>query len=67
MHCGNKYTIYRLLLERVAPELSAIGMSAVVLLWFLLRHLRVKKFYVIIILDVIYYLIKISKDSGGII
>ena len=67
LHGGNKYTIYRLLLERVAPELPAQGMSAEEMLRYLLRHLREKKIYVIIILDEIDYLIKISKDSGGII
>ncbi|MRN41261.1 MAG: hypothetical protein FIO02_09495, partial [Nitrosopumilales archaeon] len=34
---GNKYTIYRLLLERVAPELPAQGMSAEEMLRYLLR------------------------------
>ena len=67
LHGGNKYTIYRLLLERVAPELPAQGMSAEEMLRYLLRHLRDKKIYVIIILDEIDYLVKISKDSGGII
>lgn len=64
---GNKYTIYRLLLERVAPELPAQGMSAEEMLRYLLRYLRENKIYVIIILDEIDYLVKISKDSGGII
>ena len=64
---GNKYTIYRLLLERVAPELPAQGLSAEEMLRYLLRYLRENKIYVIIILDEIDYLIKISKDSGGII
>ena len=67
LHGGNKYTIYRLLLERVAPELPAQGMSAEEMLRYLLRHLREKKIYAVIILDEIDYLIKISKDSGGII
>jgi len=67
LHGGNKYTIYRLLLERVAPELPAQGMSAEEMLRYLLRHLRDNKIYVIIILDEIDYLIKLSKDSGGII
>jgi cell division control protein 6 len=64
---GNKYTIYRLLLERVAPELPAQGMSAEEMLRYLLRYLRENKIYVVIILDEIDYLVKISKDSGGII
>ncbi|HET7148220.1 MAG TPA: AAA family ATPase [Candidatus Nitrosopolaris sp.] len=64
---GNKYTIYRLLLERVAPELPSQGMSAEEMLRYLLRYLRENKIYVIIILDEIDYLVKISKDSGGII
>ncbi|MFZ0515151.1 MAG: AAA family ATPase [Candidatus Nitrosopolaris sp.] len=67
LHGGNKYTIYRLLLERVAPELPAQGMSAEEMLRYLLRYLHENKIYVIIILDEIDYLIKISKDSGGII
>jgi archaeal cell division control protein 6 len=54
-------------LERVAPELPSQGMSAEEMLRYLLRYLRENKIYVIIILDEIDYLIKISKDSGGII
>lgn len=64
---GNKYTIYRLLLERIAPELPAQGMSAEEMLRYLLRYLRENKIYAIIILDEIDYLIKISKESSGII
>lgn len=67
LHGGNKYTIYRLLLERVAPELPAQGMSAEEMLRYLLRYLRENRIYAVIILDEIDYLIKISKDSGGII
>src|SRR5205085_12103176 len=37
---GNKYAIYRLLLERLAPELPAQGLSAEEMLRYLLRHLR---------------------------
>ncbi len=64
---GNKYTIYRLLLERIAPELPAQGMSAEEMLRYLLRYLRENRIYVIIILDEIDYLIKTSKESSGII
>jgi len=64
---GNKYTIYRLLLERIAPELPAQGMSAEEMLRYMLRHLRENKIYVIIILDEIDYLIKTSRENTGII
>jgi cell division control protein 6 len=64
---GNKYTIYRLLLERIAPDLPAQGMSAEEMLRYLLRYLRENKIFVIIILDEIDYLIKTSKESSGII
>ncbi len=61
---GNKYAIYRLLLERMAPELPAQGLSAEEMLRYLLRYLRENKQYAIIIMDEIDYLIKASKDSG---
>jgi cell division control protein 6 len=64
---GNKYAIYRLLLERVAPELPAQGLSAEEMLRCLLRYLHEKKKYAIIILDEIDYLIRLGKDSSGII
>jgi cell division control protein 6 len=61
---GNKYAIYRLLLERIAPELPAQGLSAEEMLRYLLRYLHENKIYALIILDEIDYLIKIAKDSG---
>src|SRR5919108_1751326 len=64
---GNKYAIYRLLLERVAPEMPAQGLSAEEMLRCLLRYLHEKKKYAIIILDEIDYLLRLGKDSSGII
>jgi cell division control protein 6 len=61
---GNKYAIYRLLLERVAPELPAQGLSAEEMLRYLLRYLHENKIYALIILDEIEYLMKVTKDSG---
>jgi cell division control protein 6 len=61
---GNKYAIYRFLLERLAPELPAQGLSAEEMLRYLLRYLRENKQYALIIMDEIDYLIKTSKDSG---
>src|ERR687887_2932781 len=61
---GNKYAIYRLLLERVAPELPAQGLSAEEMLRYLLRYLHGNKIYALIILDEIDYLIKSTKDSS---
>src|ERR671939_362458 len=61
---GNKYAIYRLLLERVAPELPAQGLSAEEMLRYLLRYLIENKTFAFIVLDEIDYLIKITKDSG---
>src|ERR671935_911026 len=61
---GNKYGIYRLLLERVAPELPAQGLSAEEMLRYLLRYLHENKIYALIILDEIEYLMKVTKDSG---
>ena len=61
---GNKYAIYRLLLERIAPELPAQGLSAEEMLRYLLRYLHENKIHALIILDEIDYLIKIAKDSG---
>jgi cell division control protein 6 len=49
---GNKFAIYRLLLERMAPELPAQGLSAEEMLRYL------------IVMDEIDYLIKTSKDTG---
>lgn len=61
---GNKYAIYRFLLERIAPELPAQGLSAEEMLRYLLRYLRENKQYALIIMDEIDYLIKTSKDTG---
>ena len=61
---GNKYAIYRFILEKIAPELPAQGLSAEEMLRFLLRHLIENKIFAFIVLDEIDYLIKITKDSG---
>lgn len=61
---GNKYAIYKFLLEQIAPELPAQGLSAEDMLRYLLRYLRENKIYALIILDEIDYLIKVTKDSG---
>src|ERR671939_995931 len=61
---GNKYAIYRFLLERIAPELPAQGLSAEEMLRYLLQYLRQNRQYALIIIDEIDYLIKSSKDTG---
>src|ERR671918_2012376 len=61
---GNKYAIYRFLLEKVAPELPSQGLSAEEMLRYMLRYLYENNIYSLIILDEIDYLIKISKDTG---
>jgi archaeal cell division control protein 6 len=61
---GNKYAIYRFLLERIAPELPAQGLSAEEMLRYLLRYLRENRQYALIVMDEIDYLIKTSKDSS---
>jgi archaeal cell division control protein 6 len=61
---GNKYAIYRFILEKIAPELPAQGLSAEEMLRFLLRYLIENKIFAFIVLDEIDYLIKITKDSG---
>jgi archaeal cell division control protein 6 len=61
---GNKYAIYRFVLERVAPELPSQGLSAEEMLRYMLRYLNENNIYLLIILDEIDYLIKISKDTG---
>ena len=61
---GNKYAIYRFILEKIAPELPAQGLSAEEMLRFLLRYLIENKMFVFVVLDEIDYLIKITKDSG---
>ena len=61
---GNKFAIYRFLLERIAPELPAQGVSAEEMLRYLLRYLRENRQYALIVMDEIDYLIKTSKDTG---
>lgn len=61
---GNKYGIYRFLLEKFAPDLPSQGLSAEEMLRYLLHHLHQKKTYGLIILDEIDYLIKTTKDTG---
>jgi archaeal cell division control protein 6 len=61
---GNKFAIYRFLLERIAPELPAQGLSAEEMLRYLLQYLRQNNQYALIVIDEIDYLIKSSKDTG---
>jgi archaeal cell division control protein 6 len=61
---GNKFAIYRFLLERIAPELPAQGLSAEEMLRYLLQYLRQNNQYALIIIDEIDYLVKSSKDTG---
>jgi archaeal cell division control protein 6 len=61
---GNKYGIYRFLLEKFAPDLPSQGLSAEEMLRYLLHHLHQKKRYGLIILDEIDYLIKTTRDTG---
>jgi len=61
---GNKFAIYRFLLERIAPELPAQGLSAEEMLRYLLKYLRENRQYALVIMDEIDYLIKTSKDTG---
>jgi cell division control protein 6 len=61
---GNKYAIYRFILEKIAPELPAQGLSAEEMLRYLLRYLVENKTFAFIVLDEIDYLIKITRDSG---
>lgn len=61
---GNKFAIYRFLLERLAPDLPAQGLSAEEMLRYLLKYLRDNSQYALIIMDEIDYLIKTSKDSS---
>jgi cell division control protein 6 len=60
---GNKYAIYRFLLEKIAPELPAQGLSAEEMLRYLLHYLAENKTYAFIVLDEIDYLIKVTKES----
>jgi cell division control protein 6 len=61
---GNKFAIYRFLLERIAPELPAQGLSAEEMLRYLLQYLRQNNQYALIVIDEIDYLVKSSKDGG---
>ena len=61
---GNKFAIYRFLLERIAPDLPSQGLSAEEMLRYLLRYLRDNKQYALIVMDEIDYLIKTSKDNS---
>jgi cell division control protein 6 len=61
---GNKFAIYRFLLERLAPDLPAQGLSAEEMLRYLLRYLRDSNQYALIVMDEIDYLIKTSKDTS---
>jgi len=61
---GNKFAIYRLLLEQIAPELPAQGLSAEEMLRYLLQYLRQNSQYAIIVIDEIDYLVKSSKDTS---
>jgi cell division control protein 6 len=61
---GNKFAIYRFLLERIAPELPAQGLSAEEMLRYLLQYLRQNNQYALIVIDEIDYLVKSSKDIG---
>lgn len=64
LHGGNKYAIYKYLLNRIAPELPAQGLSAEEMLRQMLDYLIMNNMYSLIILDEIDYLIKISKEIG---
>jgi archaeal cell division control protein 6 len=61
---GNKFAIYRFLLERIAPELPAQGLSAEEMLRYLLQYLRQNNQYALIVIDEIDYLVKSTKDIG---
>jgi len=61
---GNKYAVYRFLLEKIAPELPSQGLSAEEMLRYLLSYLSENKIYTLIILDEIEFLLRSNKDSG---
>lgn len=61
---GNKFAIYRFLLEKIAPDLPSQGLSAEEMLRYLLQYLRDNRQYALIVMDEIDYLIKTSKDSS---
>ena len=64
LHGGNKYAIYKYLLNCIAPELPPQGLSAEEMLRQMLDYLILNNIYSLIILDGIDYLIKISKETG---
>ncbi len=64
LHGGNKYTIYKYILETLMPDVSCQGMSAEEMIRHVLKYLRIENNYAIIILDEIDHLIKITKDLG---
>ncbi|HJT85998.1 MAG TPA: AAA family ATPase [Nitrososphaeraceae archaeon] len=64
LHGGNKYAIYKYLLNCIAPELPPQGLSAEEMLRQMLDYLILNNIYSLIILDEIDYLIKISKETG---
>jgi len=64
LHGGNKYAVYRFLLETIAPELPSQGLSAEEMLRYLLSYLYENKLYTLIILDEIEFLLRSNKDSG---
>src|SRR5918995_5404075 len=61
---GNKYAIYRFLLEKIAPELPSQGLSAEEMLRYMLRYLYENNIYSLIILDELEFLLRSNKDSG---
>ena len=61
---GNKYAVYRFLLEKIAPELPSQGLSAEEMLRYLLSYLYENKLYILIILDEIEFLLRSNKDSS---
>ena len=61
---GNKYAVYRFLLEKIAPELPSQVLSAEEMLRYLLSYLYENKLYTLIILDEIEFLLRSNKDSG---
>lgn len=61
---GNKYAIYKFLLERIAPSLPAQGLSAEEMLRYLLQYLRENREYALVVMDEIDFLIKTSKDTS---
>ena len=61
---GNKFAIYRYLLEKLGPDIPSQGVSAEEMLKvFAVTYAKVKNTH-LIILDEIDYLIKNTKDTG---